>query len=150
MTTNVIERTPLLAAIETMLEALNADVYLGEAGTVDKVPGDRLGRVAPYAVLMPFVGAGTVEESVAMSSVDLDWGFQLTIASGFVRDTLAVAEEADELLYRQRPPLDAGLGYVAGRLIPPPGYDPGLLPDKAFEPHRYFVPLQYRTTITST
>lgn len=156
--TNVIERTPLLDAALAVLASLDARVYLGEAGakpdgtteSVPKVARDPLSRVAPYVVLMPWVGNPTAEQSVAGDQVDLDWGFDLTVASGFVRDTLAVAAEADSLLYRHRLVPDETFPYVVGRLVAPPGYAPGLITDRDENPHRYYVPMQYGTTITST
>lgn len=156
--TNVIERTPLLDAVLVLLEDLDARVYLGQAGqkpdgtteTVPNAAGDPLERVAPYVVVMPDVGNATAEQSVAGDQVDLDWGFAITVASGFVRDTLAVAEEVDSLFYRRLLEPDEDLEYVAGRLEPPPGYAPDLTPDTGEQPHRYFVPMRYGTTITAT
>lgn len=147
---NVVERTPLLAAVEERLEGWNGVVYLGEAGTVPQVENDKAGRVAVYGVLTPLLGSANAEDSVAADQVGLDWGFDFRVASGFVNDTLAAAEEADELLHRWTPVLDPDLGYVAGKLRPPPGYDASLLVDLNESPHRFYVPLQYGTTITAT
>lgn len=146
---NVVERTPLLAAVEQRLAGLNqVPLFLGRAGDVPTVEGDPLGRAAPYLVLHPWLGNVSTEQNLAETTVDLEWGFQLTVASGFVRDTMAVVGDADALLHRWVLELPDEFDAVAGMLTPPPGYQPMLLTDSDVSPHRFYVPLQYGTTIT--
>jgi hypothetical protein len=147
--TNVISRVPLIEAIETRLTALPTTNpptrgYLSEAVDVPRLDTD--GHVQRYWVLHPFAGLPPAEQDLAETGVDLEWTFQLTVAAGFPRDVHALATDVDELLYRWTPTVD---GYVCGRLVPPPGFDPGPpRPDLDVKPHRFWLPLQYRTTIT--
>lgn len=147
---NVIERTPLVEAVLDRLEGWDGQVFVAEAGLVEKRANDPLERVDVYGVLTPGVGDPGTEESLAADAVGLEWSFDFRVASGFQADTLAAAEEADELLFRWVPDLPDDLGYTAGRLRPPPGYTASVLVDVNESPHRFYVPLQYGTTISST
>lgn len=159
--TNVVLRTPLLSSVLTKATDLTTGwgihVYLTRAGhkpdgTVETVPaiaGDRLQRVQRYVVITPFGGNETAEQALDSSrQVDVDWGFQVTCAAGFPRDALAVAGLVDATFYLWR--LDVE-GLQSGRLRPPEGYSPGPEQvDTDVSPHRFWLPMQYGTTITAT
>lgn len=120
-------------------------------------------RVQPYFVLFPGAG-GTpfddTERSIGAHHdpfVDLEFPIAITVAGGDPDDVLALVDRLEALLYGWSP------GWVSqsdswdpeddteprihvGPLRRPPGYQAPLLTDKQFTPHRFYVPLQYRTT----
>jgi len=103
-------------------------------------------HVQRYWVLHPWGGNPEVDPDLAEQSVELAWGFQLTVAAAYAPDAYDLMIRARAALFRWRPVVE---GYACGPLTPPPGYDPGpVRPDTDFTPHRFWVPLQYRTTIT--
>lgn len=110
---------------------------------------DPSGRVAAYAVLHPQAGTPNVEVDLADSSIDLDWGCQVSVSAGFTRDLLDAVDFVHDRLYRWRP---AGLtGVHTDGLIPPPGFDPGnpRTSQPSVQPPRVWLPLQYRLTATT-
>jgi hypothetical protein len=146
----VVRRNPLIAAIEARLNTglpVTTPATMGYLSEPVDVPTlDPAGHVQRYWVLHPFVGAPSLEQDLAETAIDLEWPFQITIAAGFSRDAYALASDVDALLYRWTPTVT---GYLCGPLKPPPGYDPGpARPDVTVKPHRFFLPLQYRTTVT--
>lgn len=148
--TNVIARLPLIKAVEDRLAAqlpVTSPVtkgYLSEPVDVPTLDADK--HVQRYWVLHPFGGPPHPDYDLAETTVDLDWTFQVTVAAGFARDVYALATLVDAALYRWSP---AVAGYVCGLLRPPPGFDPGpARTDETVKPHRFWMPLQYRTTIT--
>jgi hypothetical protein len=147
--TNVVDRIPLIEAIqERLANQLPGTTpptkgYLSEAGDVPLLDGKHAQR---YWVLHPWTGNPDTESDLADQNVQLAWGFQLTVAAGFPLDVVDLQVRADAALYRWTPVVE---GHVCGRLHPPAGYDPGPpRPDKDFTPHRFWLPLQYQTTIT--
>lgn len=150
MTAGVVKRTPLLTLVQERLADQLAGVpaYVGEAGNVPKLAGDPAGRVVPYYVLHPFGGNAAAERALDDSTaVDLDWAIQITCAAGFPMDALAVAQKVDAALFRWR----LGTPMTSTPLRPPDGYDPGPVQvDRDTSPHRFWLPLQYRTTISAT
>jgi hypothetical protein len=148
--TNVVDRIPLIDAIKDRLSdqlPVTDPATRGYLSEADNVPllGD--GKHAQrYWVLHPWAGNPDVERDLADVNVQLGWGFQITVAAGYARDAFDLMVRVDAALYRWTPVVE---GYACGRLHPPTGYDPGPpRPDKDFTPHRYWVPLQYQTTIT--
>lgn len=128
-------------------------VYFGEVA--DEVPvlskdgePDPSGRVVAYAVVHPTAGNPNDDTDLGDSSIDLDWGVQVTVAAGFTDDALAAVDFVHTRLHRWRPAdLD---GFHTDGLVPPPGYDPGpLRRDRDTTPHRLWLPLQYRLTATA-
>lgn len=104
-------------------------------------------RVAPYAVLYPFPGKPGPGGDLAGVSDDLDYGCQVTVAAGFVRDCEAAVDAVHQKLYRLSLTV---AGVVFGQLIPPPGYDPGpIRVDRSISPPRSSLPLQYRCVATA-
>jgi hypothetical protein len=148
-----------LALADAVLARLRGDwlkVYLGEIPDTDPPKvltlngvRDPSGRVAAYAVLHPGAGTPTPEVDLGDSSVDLDWGCQVTVAAGFDRDLLAAADFVHARLFRWRP---SGLdGFHTDGLVPPPGFTPGFPRDSppSVQPPRLSLPLQYRLTATA-
>lgn len=146
---NVVSRLTLIKAVEDRLANLPVTSpptrgYLSKPVDVPEL--DSAGHVQRYWVLHPFFGLPGSEHDLADTVIDLDWTFQITVAAGFPRDAYALATRIDELVYRWAPDIE---GYECGRCQPPPGYDPGnARPDDSVKPTRFFLPLQYRTTIT--
>lgn len=148
---NVIRHSPLVDVIEARLDEHVPGVqgFLTEATNVSLVPNGG-GRVARYYVLHPFGGAENPEEDMAGRQVAKDWTVQVTAAAGTPRDVLALATLVDAAM-RYWQPLFPDQGWNAGWFTPPDGFDPGPVQiDRDYQPHRYFLPLQYRTTITAT
>lgn len=148
--TNVIARLPLITAVETRLGAQLPTTDPPTTGhlsePVDVPTLDTDGHVQRYWVLHPFGGSPSLERDLAEAGVDLLWTFQVTVAAGFARDVYALATRIDEALYRWSPSVS---GYVCGLLRPPPGFEPGpARKDTSVKPHRFWLPLQYQTTIT--
>jgi hypothetical protein len=148
--TNVVDRIPLLDAVRTRLtDQLPVTTpatkgYLTEATDVPLLPGSQI--VQRYWVLHPWPGNPDVERDLADNGIALDWGFQLTVAAGYSRDVLDLLTRVEAALFRWTPVID---GYECGRLRPPPGFNPGPVQvDRDFTPHRYWLPLQYQTTIS--
>lgn len=147
--TNIIPVLPFITAVQTRLGGLPTTTpptkgYVSEP--VDVPALGRQGEVQRYWVLHPFPGTPGTELDLADTVVDSDWTFQITAAAGFALDAVAIAEDIHALLYRWIPTV---AGYVCGPIKPPPGYDPGPpRKDESIKPHRFFTPLQYRTTIT--
>lgn len=148
--TNVVDRIPLIAAIEARLGTqlpVTTPATKGYLSEPTNVPllGDQI-HVQRYWVLHPWGGNPDVEHDLADVNVQLGWGFQVTVAASYARDVYDLATSIDGALFRWAPVVG---GYECGRLHPPPGYDPGpVRPDTAFTPHRFWLPLQYQTTIT--
>lgn len=149
MTTTTIDRAALTSEAMTQLHTVtNASVWLGEPNLpLPLVPGSD-GRVKPYVILWPSPGTPADERDVADTAVDLDWTIQLTCAAGTLDDLQGLVSRVDAAFYRWQPVID---GLVCGPFKPPPGFDPGPARlDRDFTPHRPYVPLQYRTTVTAT
>lgn len=145
--TNVIPRSPIVAAVMARLNAVpNAVGY--ETQPINVPTTDAAGHVAPYWVLHTSTGTPSPEQDVAETAVDLDWWIQITCAGAFPADVTALVTRIDAALYRWEP---AVTGFVCGRLVPPPGFDPGPLRlDRDVQPYRPFTVLQYQTRITAT
>lgn len=147
--TSVIRRSLLIAAITTRLAQLPVTTppttgHLSEPTSVPRL--DTEGHVQRYWVLHPFAGAPSLEQDLAETAVDLEWLFQVTVAASYAGDVYALVSDVDALLYRWCPIVP---GHECGPLKPPPGFDPGpARKDTGVKPHRFFLPLQYRTTIT--
>lgn len=149
--TNVIRHSPLVDVVEGRLTDQLPTVkgYLSEATDVPLAPGSS--RVGRYYVLHPFGGSLNPERALGEGAVDKDWTVQITAAAGTPRDALAVATLVDAAMMLWTPTFPPELGWRAGWFKPPDGYDPGpVQTDRDYTPHRYFLPLQYRTTITAT
>lgn len=145
---------PLVAAIVARGATIsNAAPYLSEPINVPlKLDGDgdpnTDGLVVPYFVIHPFVGTRDLEVNLADTSEDMSWPFQVTVASSDPEDVLPLVDRVMAAYYRWTP---AVAGLVCGPCKPPPGYEPGPpRPDRDYTPHRFFVPLQFVTTITAT
>lgn len=147
---------PLLPWVDAIMARLHSVIpSTGPAATsgylstpVDVPTISDQGHVARYWVLHPFGGTPHFEQDLADRSVDLDATFQITCAAGFPRDAIALATDVHAALYRWTPTI---ANHTCGPLKPPDGYEPGPpRPDKDFKPYRFWVPLQYRTTITRT
>lgn len=105
------------------------------------------GRVAPYVVAFGGIGNSRVEPDVAESATELDWTLHLLCVAGHRDDCLHLVDRVHAWMYRA---LLAHDGVVVGRLVTPPGYDPG--PPRrldAVKPVRFEAPLQYRLTATA-
>ena len=149
MTLAVVDRGDLTAAAKARLDTVaDATKWLGEPDfPLPLVPGSD-GRVRPYVILWPGPGTPSAEQNLTDTSVDLDWLIQITCAAGYVDALQALVSRVDAAFYRWQPDIP---GYVCGRFKPPEGYDPGPARlDRTVTPHRPFLPLQYRCTITAT
>lgn len=145
----VVDRNPLADAVEARLRAqvTGAHGFVGEPSKIPIKPGSD-DRPEPYWVLHPWAGTPTGEDDLADTAVDLAWGFQLNVAGDSVYDVLGLLGKVDAALYRWTPVVE---GLVCGRLKPPTGFDPGNpRRDDTEKPHRFWLPLQYRTTVTAT
>lgn len=149
--TGVVPVLPYVAAVEARLRqglpvtTPETKGYIDEPADVPRLD-PATGRVQRYWVLHPFFGRPADEQDLAETGVDRDWTLQVTVAAGFKRDCLALATLVDDLLYRWAPVV---AGHTAGELRPPPGFDPGpARVDESVNPSRFWLPLQYRTTIT--
>lgn len=149
---NVIPLLPLINAVTdrvtTAVRTLTdppTEGYLSKPVDVPKL-GDGV-SVQRYWVLHPFVGAPMAAEAdIADVNVDRTWPFQITVAASFPRDVYALATRIDDALFRWIPEVD---GLICGPCKPPEGYEPGnAREDSAMEPPRFWLPLQYRTSIT--
>lgn len=132
-------------------------VYRGEIPAADDVPlltdpitdhPDPAGRIAPYVVAFGGVGTPLVEPDVAETVDELDWTLHLLCAAAFVDDCLDLVDRVHARLFRAEL---VHAGVVVGRLVPPPGYDPG--PPRRIDtvqPVRFESPLQYRLTATAS
>jgi hypothetical protein len=68
------------------------------------------------------------------------------VAASYALDVYALATRIDDALFRWAPEIE---NYLCGRCEPPLGFDPGpVRKDESVKPHRFWLPLQYRTTIT--
>lgn len=145
--TNVINRSPLVAAVRArLLSVTNAVGYVTEPVNVPTT--DQAGHVVPYWVLHASTGTPSPEQDLGDTAVDLDWWIQVTCAGAFPDDVHALVTRVDAALYRWEPTVP---GYACGRLVPPPGYAPGpLLLDRTVTPFRPFAALQFQTRITAT
>jgi hypothetical protein len=148
--TNVVDR---IALIDAILDRLSDQLPVTTPATKNYVSepvnvpllGDGK-HVQRYTVLHPWVGNPDIEHDLADVNVQLAWGFQLTVAAAYARDVYDLVNHVDSALYRWMPLVE---GYECGRLHPPPGFDPGpARPDTNFTPNRFWLPLQYQTTIT--
>lgn len=142
-----------MAAIQARADTIsNASKYLSEpVGVPLKLNAGGLpntdGLVVPYLVIHPFVGTRDVELNLSDTSEDLSWSFQVTVASSDPEDVLPLVDRVMAAFYRWTPTVS---GLVCGPVKPPPGYEPGPpRPDRDYTPHRFFVPLQFVTTITT-
>lgn len=144
-----IDRTVLNAALWDQLATVSgATKWAGEPTLpLPLVPGSD-GRVAPYLVFWPSFGTPSDEQNLNDTSVDVDWLIQVTCAAGTDDAVAALATRVDAALYRWVPVIN---GLVCGPMKPPSGYDPGPIRlDRNVNPHRPFLPLQYRSIITAT
>lgn len=108
---------------------------------------DPSGRVAPYVVLFGGIGSPIVEPDVADTVDELDWPVHLLCVAGYLDDCLDLVDRVHSWLFRWTPVHE---GVVLGRLVPPPGYEPG--PPRrvdTVQPIRSEAPLQYRLTATA-
>lgn len=104
------------------------------------------GRVQPYFVLYPGAGTDGPDPNLADTSTDLTAPFAITAAAGDVEDLMALVDRIDARLNRWAPAIP---DLVCGPLRPLPGFNPGLLVDKAYTPNRPYLPLQYVLTATT-
>lgn len=147
MTATVIDREALVEAAWAQLQSVSDQTaFLGEATEAPLIGGSS-SHVAPYTVLYPGAGTPTVEVDMGDTAVDLEWLIQITCSAGYTRDLAALVTRVDAAFYRWVPVLD---GVVCGPLKPPPGFQQLQLLDRDVSPHRPYVPLQYRTTVTAT
>lgn len=124
-------------------------VYRGEVpkGQPPEMP-DAPGRIAPYVVLFDGVGLPDIEPDLGGQNVDLRWSAQMIVGAGFLPDCAATVDRICDLVYRWTPAL--GNGLAAGRMEPPPGYDPGpLRRNDSVSPPRWWTPLQWRIDVTT-
>lgn len=144
-----IDRAVLTTVARVQLDTVTgATKWLGEPSSPLPLVPRSDGRVQPYVILWPSPGTPSAEQNMADTSVDLDWLIQITCAAGYLADLLALVNRVDAAFYRWQPVID---GYACGPFKPPTGYDPGPARlDRSVTPHRPFLPLQYRTTITAT
>jgi hypothetical protein len=151
----VIRRQALGDQLEARLDALPGapalTVFRGEAGDpqVKQTGGqdDPSGRVAPYVVVFDGTGPTDLESGLAYCGEQLRWTPQVTVAAGFTGDCIDAVDRVYAWLYGWSPVLT---GVAAGRLEPPPGFDPGPpRPDRTTQPVRFFVPLQWRLDLTT-
>lgn len=156
-----VSRRALSAAMATRAVGItNATGYVGQIGPMNglpgvadtpadpptKAPGDL--RVKPYFILFPGAGAPGDEDSVAGAAddfVDLDWPIGITAAGGDIEDLLGLVDRIHTRFFRWSPGALGG-GVLTGHLSVPDGYNPGVLTDRQFTPHRLYVPLRYQLT----
>jgi len=151
-----ISRLTLSDAVVARLGTLpGVTVYKGEvpdAPPVIEAGGfpDAAGRVAPYVVIYGSAGTpNTSQADLGDAADDLDWGVQVTVAAGYEDDCLHTVDRVHTALYRWAP-TGLGAGIVAGGLRPPVGFDPGPARiDNDVQPPRFWLPLLYRTTVTT-
>lgn len=153
MTATPIERQPLLEAIKTRLEQQvpqSSDVHISQATGVAMSEDGK--HAKPYHVLHLSPGTPSTEADLADRGIDLDITIQITCAAGWAKDAEQLIEDTWNALHRWRPVVTfADRPWQCGPLKPPAGYDPGPLRwDKDVQPHRPFLPLQFRTRITTT
>lgn len=131
------------------------EIYRGEIPDPTKVPllpgpggaADPSGRIAPYVVLFGGTGNPLVEPDVADTADELSWTLHGLCVAGHVEDCLHLVDRVHSRLFRAEL---AHADVVVGRLVPPPGYDPG--PPRRIDtvqPIRYEVPLQYQLVATA-
>jgi hypothetical protein len=117
--------------------------YLSQATEVPLVDAVHVQR---YWVLHPNGGALFGDVDLVDTTFDITWGFQITCAAGFSRDVYDLKTRVDAALLRWTPLVE---GLTCGQLLPPPGFDPGpVRPDQDYKPPRFWLPLQYQTTVT--
>lgn len=145
-----IRRKTLGDQLETRLKALPGvpavTVYRGEVPEHPPTLPDS-DRVASYVVMFDGTGAVNLEPDLAYTNEDLAWAPQTTVAAAFSADCIQLVDRVCFWLYHWSPVVT---GVAAGRLEPPPGYDPGPpRPDRTVTPIRFFVPLQWRLDLTT-
>lgn len=135
-------------AVQARLGGLGAsvDVFRGEVDTSPTVVPEN-GRVQSYIVLYPFGRAAGPDGDLGDQATDLTYTCQIQCVAGFETDCEYLVDQVDGLMNRWTP---AVAGLVFGRFKPPVGYDPGpVRRDDTVKPVRFWVPLQYRITVTS-
>lgn len=143
-----VSRAALVTAVMDRLDdQVTHPGYLGEPGEpVPTKTGTQ--RVAPHWILYPRGGTPDVEVDLAETAEDLLWGFQLTVVSGDAEDIPTLVDLIHATFHRWTPAVP---GVVCGAFHPPEGYDPGpLRRDTAVTPHRFWAPLQFESTFTTT
>lgn len=155
-----IRRLVLFQAAADALSSLpgpgpTVEIYRGEIPAPTTVPllqaaggyPDPSGRIAPYVVLFGGTGSPFVEPDVADTADELSWTLQMLCVAGHLEDCLHLVDRVHTRLFRAQLTHDA---VVVGRLVPPPGFDPG--PPRRIDtvqPVRFEVPLQYRLVATA-
>lgn len=153
-----------LAVAERAAGVTNATGYLGKVGALYGLPGVTSTpddpptksatdlRVKPYYVLFPSAGTPDTDDGGERSAagpydefVDLDWPVQITAVAGDLQDLLALVDRVHARFYRWTP---SGLpdGVRCGPFGVPDGWNPGVLTDTQFTPHRLYLPLRYQLT----
>jgi hypothetical protein len=148
--TNVVDR---IALIDAILDRLSDQLpvttpatkgYVSEPVNVPLLGDGK--HVQRYWVLHPWVGNPDIEHDLADVNVQLAWGFQLTVAAAYARDVYDLVNHADGPRCTGGP---RGRGLRVRAPAPAAGFDPGpARPDTNFTPNRFWLPLQYQTTIT--
>lgn len=133
-------------AVIARLGGLGFTVYRAEV--TSSVPVlSTTGRIAPYLVAYPFGKAAGPDGNLGDSTDDLTYTVQVQCVAGFAADCEYVVDQVDGRLNRWTPSVT---GYACGTFRPPVGYDPGpVRRDETVTPVRFWVPLQYRTTVTT-
>lgn len=122
-------------------------VYRGEVPSDHQLLPDESGRIAPYVVLFDGVGSPDIEPDLGGQNVDLRWSCQMIVGAGFQVDCSATVDRIYDLAFRWSPAVP---GLAAGRMAPPPGYDPGpLRRNDSVSPPRWWTPLQWRLDVTT-
>jgi hypothetical protein len=121
------------------------NVFHGLDAAALNPPSDPDGRVHPYAVL--FAGGGQrIHERLAGGPDRISWRFQVTCAGGDTTRALACVDAVTAALDGRR--------LVAGGWSSTPlqqDLDPGpLREDRDGAPSRWYLPLQYVTTLSFT
>jgi hypothetical protein len=138
ITDAVVARAGTLANLQIFRGEIDAPITL-LANT------DRIGR---YLVIYPFGGTDGPDRNLADAGGDLTYGFQATVAAGFEADCEYLVDQVRGLFNRWVP---AVTGVVFGAFRPPVGYQPGpVRRDDDVSPPRFWLPLQYVTTATTT
>lgn len=151
MTTAAPTAMPITDQLETLLKTLDGVTYY--RSEVDDHPPtlDGSNRVAPYVVLYPAPAkpGDPGQQTLAYSGADLDYGCQITCAAGFSVDAEFLADRVRALVEGWSPVLE---DTAVGQMRPPVGFDPGFVQRSGPEvtPPRFWVPLQYRLTATTT